>query len=132
MILLAALLLAVSPCAGPDDVRLQGAPAAQGRSAFQDAAPQISARRDFDGPRRGAASAPVRAGCADDRSGSRISSRADDAVRLNPAFFHDAGAGGVGREPVIYPVSRGFIVIAPRQAPPSAAREAARRGLGRP
>ena len=52
-------------------------------------------------------------------------------VRLDPAFFQTGDAGGVGRDPAIYTVSRRLIVIGPGHPPRSAAREAARRGLGR-
>ncbi|MGX6646706.1 hypothetical protein ACWCOP_02040 [Maricaulaceae bacterium MS644] len=57
--------------------------------------------------------------------------RAGDPVRLGPAFFQTGDAGGVGRDPAVYAVSRRLIVIGPGHTPPSAAREAARRGLAR-
>lgn len=56
---------------------------------------------------------------------------AGDPVRLGPAFFQTGEAGGVGRDPAVYTISRRLIVIGPGHPPPSAAREAARRGLGR-
>ncbi|MEQ8433795.1 MAG: hypothetical protein RIA71_06105 [Oceanicaulis sp.] len=52
-------------------------------------------------------------------------------MRLGPAFFQAGEAGGVGRDPAVYTISRRLIVIGPGHPPPSAAREAARRGLGR-
>lgn len=57
--------------------------------------------------------------------------RAGDPVRLGPVFFQTGDAGGVGRDPAVYTVNRRLIVIGPAHPPRSAAREAARRGLGR-
>jgi len=57
--------------------------------------------------------------------------RAGDSVRLGPAFFQTGEAGGVGRDPAVYVVSRRFIVTGTDHSPRSAGREAARRGLGR-
>lgn len=54
------------------------------------------------------------------------------ALTLDPAFFADRQAGGVGREPLVLTGTRArLVIIAPPAAPRSAAVEAARRGLGR-
>lgn len=144
MSVIAALLLAASPCAAAPGEPMASAHAsgmhavsmqtgsgqgAQGarRSHFHSSDQPCDSR--FESRSRHESRVRRRA----EPQGARhdAAARAGDPVRLGPAFFQTGDAGGVGRDPAVYTVSRRLIVIGPGHPPPSAGREAARRGLGR-
>jgi hypothetical protein len=142
MSVIAALLLAASPCAAaPGDAAVpahvsytqagsghgaQGARHSRMPSSARPCASRFDSRTHYEARER---HRTVQHSTVQHRTHD-AAARSGDPVRLGPAFFQTGDSGGVGRDPAVYTVSRRLILIGPGHPPLSAGREAARRGLG--